>query len=627
VIKVQEVKTASFDSVSISIDQVLHNFGISKATRYAEIIKLVLASASLRKGDASLKTKSLNSANEIREFVDLQLSLVRDSLPGLKIDDCELEDLPLIAVWTEMSKLSESKNRDHFLQDIFMKFGPTFLRKDLDQFFTPEEVVAFVANAMDFFDGARVIDTAGGSGDFLTGANSVSKFPLDLHHWDMSSEASEIATLNMFIHGISKCNFRVGDSLSEPEFARESFDFVLTNPPFGTKTIWAAPAPLEVMGDYELGHKWHKGRATSELIRQQLGILFIERNLKALRVGGILSIVLPSGYMTNPSESYLRKYLLDNHKILGVISLPAGTFVKSGAGVACNLLLVQKGNPEPDYEIFTGVANHIGFDFKKAATPKIYKRNPIDGSILLDIDGEPLPEDDLLYIGKQLSSFASKNHVQGLRKNPDSPVEYEFVLKSELTSDRDLVLSPKRHTKKYLECLDYVRGQAHTTLREIGASVSQNDNLKIVDTNEYIYLDIGEIGHGTYRLQNRMRGWELPGRAKQSVEMGDILVARLAGSNGKYCMIAGDQNNLVATNGLFKIRIKDETQRLNFLHFLETEEFATQFDCLATGSIMEDVKHDDFISKLLIPVSKAEVIADRMRKIVEFQSELATLSR
>jgi type I restriction enzyme M protein len=615
----------SIDSIADALDQALHNQSVPKSQRHTEVIKLVLALAMSK--DVNLSDIDIAEA---RILLNGALREISVQLPKVKIGPIELTDDQLESLLAILSKLNMSTEGASPIQDIFMRFGPQFLKKDLDQYFTPKEVVDFMAEVVEYRSGSKVIDPAGGSGDFLVSAHAIAtqlEISIALNHWDQSLEASEVAQLNLLMNGVMDAHYKVGDSLAESSDGESTFDVVLTNPPFGTKTIWSEPRPIEAMKQYRLGRKWQNHTPTEELVRQQLGILFIERDLLLLKPGGILAIVVPSGYLTNPSESYVRKYLMEETQILGVVSIPAGTFKKSGAGVTCELLFLKKGPNSSDYPIFTAKARDIGFDFKKANTPKIFRKNPLTGELLKDPNGRHLPQNDLIDIAEKFRSFATEHNIPGLAKMKvgEELVEYASVTKSELQKDSDLVLSPRRYEDKYLEVVRKLNLEGATTLRDIGAEVSISETLSIDPSAEYVYLDIGEVGLGSYKTENSMRGWELPGRARQTLRRNDILVARLEGSTGKFCLISGDQENLICTNGLFRVRILDERKRLTFLQFLHTREYQVQVSALSTGSIMEDVKFDDFLNKLLIPAAIDDAKFAKMKKLTALQAELSSL--
>jgi len=63
-----------------------------------------------------------------------------------------------------------------------------------------------------------------------------------------------------------------------------------------------------------------------------------------------MGIVLPNGHFENPSLEYLRYYIKQRTKILGIVNLPQETFIPYGTGVKTSLLFVQKDTPNIDRE-------------------------------------------------------------------------------------------------------------------------------------------------------------------------------------------------------------------------------------------------------------------------------------
>ena len=132
----------------------------------------------------------------------------------------------------------------------------------------------------------------------------------------------KVIKLNMIINGDGKSHIYEKDSIENYNDNNNEFDFVITNPPFGDKTRFTGNK--NILNNYEL---YKQGDYT------QLGILFVERSLNLLKENGILAIILPHGYLTNPNDKILRQYIINNSQILAYISLPEGAFKGSNTGV------------------------------------------------------------------------------------------------------------------------------------------------------------------------------------------------------------------------------------------------------------------------------------------------------
>ena len=175
-----------------------------------------------------------------------------------------------------------------------------------------------------------------------------------------------------------------------------------------------------------------------QLFKQELGILFIERCINLLKDGGLLSIVLPNGYLTNPSLKYIRKFLISNGRIIGVISLPEGVFRKSDAGGFTTLLFFKKEKITENYKIFIDVANKIGFKQTRKNAPKIFKKDD-HGHFLLDEKNRKIPDNDLIVIQDKFKNFCFNNNILGMeRENLKlTSKTYSFLYLNELLKDDD----------------------------------------------------------------------------------------------------------------------------------------------------------------------------------------------
>lgn len=170
---------------------------------------------------------------------------------------------------------------------------------------------------------------------------------------------------------------------------KECCNVILTNPPFGAK---GKINRKDILENYDLGYKWKKDPSTqkysvSDKIEKNLlggkkkgdgqipDVLFIERCYEFLKPGGRMGIVLPDGDLSNQTLEYVRQWITEHMLVVGVISLPAHTFVPFGAGPKSSVLICVKPTNDiiPDvYPVFFCKLNKIGYD----VSGKIqYKRN------------------------------------------------------------------------------------------------------------------------------------------------------------------------------------------------------------------------------------------------------------
>lgn len=267
----------------------------------------------------------------------------------------------------------------------FETFMGSFFRGNFGQYFTPREIVKFIVDTLPITKDSKVLDTSCGSGGFLLYAlNKVREQATEYYpnyskdakqyakwfpYWhdfaeknlfgiEISEQISRAAKMNMIIHDDGHTNVITSDGLVSDEtifaktnnqgFRYGTFDFIITNPPFGSTIRQSEQAYLKT---YQLGKKeedWLAVKATPENTRdgQSTEVLFIEQDYKFLKEGGYLAIVLPDGILTNSSMQYVRTQIEDWFRIVAVVSMPQTAFAANGAGVKSSVLFLKKWSKE-----------------------------------------------------------------------------------------------------------------------------------------------------------------------------------------------------------------------------------------------------------------------------------------
>lgn len=266
----------------------------------------------------------------------------------------------------------------------FETFMGSFFRGDFGQFFTPREIVKFIVSVLPINHESRVLDTSCGSGGFLLHALDKVRFEANQYypdevaipsegrpegkrhfqHWhdfaeknlfgiEINEQIARTAKMNMIIHDDGHTNVVAADGLLPPEdlanktgnkdFRANSFDFIITNPPFGSSVKQTENAYFH---QYRLANKsadWlnPKSKAAARPA-QDTEVLFIEQCHTYLREGGYLAIVIPDGILTNSSLQYVRDQIESLYRIVAVVSMPQTAFTATGAGVKSSVLFLKK---------------------------------------------------------------------------------------------------------------------------------------------------------------------------------------------------------------------------------------------------------------------------------------------
>lgn len=273
----------------------------------------------------------------------------------------------------------------------FETFMGSFFRGNFGQYFTPREIVKFIVDVLPITHDSKVLDTSCGSGGFLLYAlnkvrdeateyypnykNDARQYAKWFPYWhdfaeknlygiEINEQISRAAKMNMIIHDDGHTNVITSDGLVSDSVIKErtgnkgfeygTFDFIITNPPFGSNIRQTEQAYLKT---YQLGKKeedWLAVRANAgndTRDGQQSEVLFIEQDYKFLKEGGILAIVLPDGILTNSSMQYVRTQLEDWFRIVAVVSMPPTAFAANGAGVKSSVLFLKKWSKDHTEEL------------------------------------------------------------------------------------------------------------------------------------------------------------------------------------------------------------------------------------------------------------------------------------
>ncbi|MBT0960235.1 type I restriction-modification system subunit M [Denitromonas iodatirespirans] len=291
------------------------------------------------------------------------------------------------------------------------------------QFRTPRHLIRFMVELLDPEPGQRVIDPAAGTGGFLfstqqylmrkfsaqdnlrlewdgtphrtDGAAATPEQYAAIHNGanfvglDNDRTMARIGWMNLVLHDVTNPHLLQGDSLSKREgkeqlqqlLESESYDFVLANPPF-TGTVDSGDLEPDSLLFPRVGGG---GKKKDNSITNKSELLFLWLMLDLLRVGGRCAVIIPEGVLFGNTDAHarLRRELLTEHVVEGVISLPGGVF-QPYTGVKTSILIFRKETRRDDKQSFTGTAaprtEYVWFyEVEKDGYSDNAKRNPLPG--------------------------------------------------------------------------------------------------------------------------------------------------------------------------------------------------------------------------------------------------------
>jgi len=296
------------------------------------------------------------------------------------LDKIELRDehLKVCVSFLEKVKLFNSNLR--IIDEAFEYLIPQVSKKKEGQFFTPRPVEDMAVKMLNPKPDEFVLDPACGSAGFLLhsvmrisgGVITGKELPPPAKNFaqnnivgiDFAKKPVMIAKAINLIIGDGKSHVYKDNSLSpqtwneetkaglrprllrfpdEAEKDRENqskflyldFDVLMTNPPFA-----GTVKEREILRLYLLAEK--NRRLVSKIGRH---ILFLNRSLQCIRPGGRMAIVLPQGLLNNTNAEYIRRFVIDEARILAVVGLHGNTF-KPHTGTKTSVLFLHKYTDE-----------------------------------------------------------------------------------------------------------------------------------------------------------------------------------------------------------------------------------------------------------------------------------------
>ncbi len=347
----------------------------------------------------------------------------------------------------------------------FETFMGSFFRGDFGQYFTPRPIVKFIVDCLPITHKSRVLDTSCGSGGFLLHAldkvreqadhfYNIKQEPVQhKEHWhnfaeknlfgiEINNQIARTAKMNMIIHDDGHTNVIASDGLlsdvdmqaksGNKQFIYGTFDFIITNPPFGSSIKQTEKA---YMNQYNLAIKeidWLNTTASGKAAlrdSQSTEVLFMEQCHKFLTENGYLAVVIPDGILTNSSLQYVRDNIEEMYRIVAVVSMPQTAFSATGAGVKSSVLFLRKHKDKQTEKISnkkTKLKEQVKADTKYIATIEKWDKEKV--TVIKKLEDE----------AKKKNPTANKKEITEMIQADKSAVQSAFtdkvnLFKEELT--------------------------------------------------------------------------------------------------------------------------------------------------------------------------------------------------
>ncbi|MFV0555348.1 MAG: N-6 DNA methylase [Mangrovibacterium sp.] len=249
----------------------------------------------------------------------------------------------------------------YVFEELIRKFNEDN-NEEAGEHFTPREVIDLMTHLV--FEPIKdalppvmtIYDPACGSGGMLTEAQNFIKDEegsikaqgdVYLYGKEINDETYAICKSDMMIKGNDPENIRVGSTLSSDEFAGTTFDFMLSNPPYGKswnseqKNIKDGKTIIDPRFEVPLNDYWGKEEMADATPRSSDGqLLFLMEMVNKMKspkdnsLGArIASVHNGSSLFTGDAgggESNIRRYIIENDLLDCLIQLPNNLFYNTG---------------------------------------------------------------------------------------------------------------------------------------------------------------------------------------------------------------------------------------------------------------------------------------------------------
>lgn len=265
---------------------------------------------------------------------------------------------------------------EYLIKDYNANGGGTYA-----EYYTPHSVANIMAQLLvdpsEDVHSVKCYDPSAGTGTLLIAlAHAIGPKNCTVYSQDISDKSSTMLMLNMILNGFSHSLNHVvhGNTLTEPFHRMDAnpqelrkFDYIVSNPPFKLD-----------FSDYhaKLKHDPWKGRffagipniPSKDKSGMEIYLCFFQHLLYSLNNKGKAAIVVPTGFITSKSGigKKIRKYLVDEKIVKGVVSMPSNIFANTGTNVS--VIILQKGNTSEKAVLID--ASKMGEDYQENGLKK-----------------------------------------------------------------------------------------------------------------------------------------------------------------------------------------------------------------------------------------------------------------
>lgn len=460
---------------------------------------------------------------------------------------------------------------------------------DAGQFRTPRHIIDMMVEITAPTKNETILDPACGTAGFLISAyNYIKKQNQDedgnstlspddkrrmmnnFAGYDISPDMVRLSRVNMYLHGFTNPNISEYDTLTSLDKWDDTYDVIFANPPFMTPKGGITP------------HNRYRVSA------KRAEVLFVDYIAEHLNPTGRAAIIVPEGIVFQSQTAYkqLRKMLVDDNYLYGVISLPAGVF-NPYSGVKTSILLIDRTLAKERDSILFVKLNNDGFDL---------------GAQRREIKGSEIPD--------------AINIFKDYQKGIDVASQENVVLAKKVDiAGQDYILVGER----YKSTGDI---NTHYPIVRLGDVCCINE--KSVDPSgkeSFIYVDISSLDNTTKEIHydNIVKGAEAPSRARRAFKTGDILLSTVRPNLRAFGFVERrDTSDCVASTGFAVITCGESVNGKYLYYMLLQDALVNQMIAMMGKGAYPSINQND-VSNLRFPLPPLTVQEEIVAEIESYQ--------
>ncbi|MCK5242192.1 N-6 DNA methylase [bacterium] len=403
--------------------------------------------------------------------------------------------------------------------------------------------------------------------------------------YDISPDMVRLSLVNMYLHGFSNPSIAEYDTLSRDEKWDEKADVILANPPF-----------MSPKGGIKPHNRFSVQANRSE-------VLFVDYMAEHLNPQGRAAIIVPEGIIFQTSNAYkqLRKMLVEDHFLVGVISLPAGLF-NPYSGVKTSILWFDKKlAKKTDKLLFVKIEND-GFDLGA-------QRRPIKKNDLPEAYQAIMEYKEALLAGKVFNSDGWQNiHLVEKSKIAEGG---EYNLSGERYKTRDEFRSSNYIFKKLGDVAEFKRGPFGGSLKK---DIFVSSGYCIYEQSHAIQNDFNAV---RYYIDEK----KYQEMTQFHLNPGDLIMS-CSGTMGKVAIAPTWLKPGIINQALLKLSPSNKIDKNYLKYMMESDKFQCSLNNLTYGAAIKNVASVRVLKNIQLPLPplpiQQEIVAelDGYQKII-----------